>query len=93
MGYSEAVTGRLTIQWQNGKKAKQENKIVWNMYKVCAAERYALNKQSTNKHKITMWLTKLKYWSKRTVQNITTGLTKVISSGAPEFTPFVSWVL
>jgi hypothetical protein len=29
--------------------------LVWNMYKVCAAGRYALNKQSTNKHKITMW--------------------------------------
>ena len=50
--------------------------LVWNMYKVCAAERYALNKQSTKKHKITMWLTKLKYWSKRTVQNITTLINK-----------------
>jgi hypothetical protein len=51
-------------------------KLIRNMYKVCAAERYALNKQSTKKHKITMWLTKFKYCSKRTVQNITTRIDK-----------------
>ena len=50
--------------------------LVRNIHKVCATGRYAPNKQSTNKHKITMWLTKLKYWSKRTVQNITTRIDK-----------------
>jgi hypothetical protein len=32
MGYSEAVTGRLTIQWQNGKGKAREQKSTTTKY-------------------------------------------------------------
>jgi hypothetical protein len=52
--------------------------LVRNMHKVCAAGRYAPNKQSTNNTNST--------------KKSQPGLTKVSPPGAPEFTPFISWV-
>jgi hypothetical protein len=45
MGYSEAVTGRLTIQWQNGKGKAREQKSTTTKY----TEKQRLTNTNTNK--------------------------------------------